>query len=195
MKKLNELSKDQKLIRFKEMRFQGYTYKEIGEYYGTTEEAIRKFLDRNSSKKTRSLEDIDKYPVDIFSTKEFNSEVVNVESLTSKGKFILFRKEADKVSETPIVVYTDKELKELYAKDGVPIYDGFIKNLEDTLKSLAFKDYKNYRITLPAANRVEANNSSKDTRKLRNALIALLDELEANPYIADSFENVRNLLN
>ena len=193
--RFNQLNKEDKLLRLKEMRFQGYTYKEIADYYSTTEETIKKFLYRNSFKKTRSLEDIDKYPVDVFTTRAITSEVVNVESLTSKGKFILFRKEADKVSETPIVVYTDKELKELYAKDGVPIYDGFIKNLEDTLKTMTFKDYKNYRITLPAADRVEANNSSKDTRKLRNALIALLDELEANPYIDDSFENVRNLLN
>ena len=194
MKKLNELSKDQKLIRLTQMRNYGYSYKDISEYYNTTEDTIRKFLDRNAPKKTRTLEEIDANPVENITTRALTSEVATVEALISKAKFVLFRKEEDVVSEIPIIVYTDEELKELYAKDGVPIYDGFIKNLEDTLKSIVFKDYKNYRITLPAANRVEVNNSSKDTRKLRNALIALLDELETNPYIADSFENVRSLL-
>ena len=193
--KFNELSKDQKLIRLTQMRNYGYSYKDISDYYNTTEDTIRKFLDRNAPKKTRTLEEIDANPVENITTRALTSEVATVEALISKAKFVLFRKEEDVVSEIPIIVYTDEELKELYAKDGVPIYDGFIKNLEDTLKTMTFKDYKNYRITLPAANRVEANNSSKDTRKLRNALIALLDELEATPYIADSFENVRNLLN
>ena len=192
--KFNELSRDQKLIRLTQMRNYGYSYKDISEYYNTTEDTIRKFLDRNAPKKTRTLEEIDANPVENITTRALTSEVATVEALISKAKFVLFRKEEDVVSEIPIIVYTDEELKELYAKDGVPIYDGFIKNLEDTLKTMAFKDYKNYRITLPAADRVEANNSSKDIRKLRNALIALLDELEANPYIADSFENVRTLL-
>ena len=192
--KFNELSKDQKLIRLTQMRNYGYSYKDISEYYNTTEDTIRKFLDRNAPKKTRTLEEIDANPVENITTRALTSEVATVEALISKAKFVLFRKEEDVVSEIPIIVYTDEELKELYAKDGVPIYDGFIKNLEDTLKTMTFKDYKNYRITLPAANRVEANNSSKYIRKLMNALIALLDELEANPYIADSFENVRSLL-
>lgn len=193
--KFNELSKDQKLIRLTQMRNYGYSYKDISEYYNTTEDTIRKFLDRNAPKKTRTLEEIDANPVENITTRALTSEVATVEALISKAKFVLFRKEEDVVSEIPIIIYTDEELKELYAKDGVTIYDGFIKNLEDTLKTMTFKDYKNYRITLPAADRVEANNSSKDARKLRNALIALLDELEANPYIADRFENVRNLLN
>ena len=192
--KFNELSKDQKLIRLTQMRNYGYSYKDISEYYNTTEDTIRKFLDRNAPKKTRTLEEIDANPVENITTRALTSEVATVEALISKAKFVLFRKEEDVVSEIPIIVYTDEELKELYAKDGVPIYDGFIKNLEDTLRTMTFKDYKNYRITLPVADRVEANNSSKDTRKLRNALIALLGELEANPYIADSFENVRSLL-
>lgn len=192
--KFNELSKDQKLIRLTQMRNYGYSYKDISEYYNTTEDTIRKFLDRNAPKKTRTLEEIDANPVENITTRALTSEVATVEALISKAKFVLFRKEEDVVSEIPIIVYTDEELNELYAKDGVPIYDGFIKNVEDTLKSLAFKDYKNYRITLPAADRVEANNSSKDARKLRNALIALLDRLEENPYISDSFKNVRSLL-
>ena len=192
--KFNKLSRDQKLIRLTQMKNYGYSYKDISEYYNTTEDTIRKFLDKNAPKKTRTLEEIDANPVEDITTRALTSEVATVEALISKAKFVLFRKEEDVVSEIPIIVYTDKELKDLYAKDGVPIYDGFIKNLEDTLKSLAFKDYKNYRITLPAADRVEANNSSKDARKLRNALIALLDELEENPYISDSFEKIRSLL-
>ena len=194
--KFNELSKDQKLIRLTQMRNYGYSYRDISEYYNTTEDTIRKFLDRNAPKKTRTLEEINANPVENITTRALTSEVATVEALISKAKFVLFRKEEDVVSEIPIIVYTDEELKELYAKDGIPIYDGFIKNLEDTLKSLAFKDYKNYRITLPAADRVEANNNSnKDFRKLRTAIIALLDELEENPYISDSFEKVRSLLN
>lgn len=193
--KFNELSKDQKLIRLTQMRNYGYSYRDISEYYNTTEDTIRKFLDRNAPKKTRTLEEINANPVENITTRALTSEVATVEALISKAKFVLFRKEEDVVSEIPIIVYTDEELKELYAKDGIPIYDGFIKNLEDTLKSLAFKDYKNYRITLPAADRVEANNNSnKDFRKLRTAIIALLDELEENPYISDSFEKVRSLL-
>lgn len=59
------MTKEEKTTRLFAMKAEGYTNKEIGEYYGVSEDAIKKTLQRSQKGTKRTLEEINDTPVKV----------------------------------------------------------------------------------------------------------------------------------
>ena len=59
------MTKEEKTTRLFAMKAEGYTNKEIGEYYGVSEDAIKKTLQRSQKGTKRTLEEINDNPVKV----------------------------------------------------------------------------------------------------------------------------------